>query len=216
MMLTSQTASAAPGTAPELELIDTSGNQVSMPITSPSAASPGDTGMDHGAGSASEHGSDPAPMPEMTGMSPEHGSGDMPEMSPSEHGSGDMPGMSPSEHGSGDMPGMNPSEHGSGDMPGMNPSEHGSGDMPGMSPSEHGSGDMPGMSPSEHGSGDMPGMSGHGASEKAAEDRPLAPVLGTFGGGAAAVMLTAGFMRRKDRAELEAKTTARAERRAKI
>jgi hypothetical protein len=177
MMLTSQTASAAPGTAPELELIDTSGNQVSMPITSPSAASPGDTGMDHGAGSASEHGSDPAPMPEMTGMSPEHGSGDMPEMSPSEHGSGDMPGMSPSEHGSGDMPGMNPSEHGS---------------------------------------GDMPGMSGHGASEKAAADRPLAPVLGTFGGGAAAVMLTAGFMRRKDRAELEAKTTARAERRAKI
>jgi len=64
--------------------------------------------------------------------------------------------------------------------------------------------DMPGMSHDEHGDG--------------AEDpvhRPLAPVLGTFGGGSAAVLLTAGMLRRKDRAANLAKKAARAAGRAK-
>jgi hypothetical protein len=59
----------------------------------------------------------------------------------------------------------------------------------------------------------MPGMSGvDGHSETAVASRPLAPVLGTFGGGTSAVMLTAGFLRRKDRAAGAAKQAARAAR----
>jgi hypothetical protein len=63
---------------------------------------------------------------------------------------------------------------------------------------------MPRMSP------EVPGKS---AAEEAV-DRPLAPVLGTFGGGTAAVMLTAGLLRRKDRATREAMTPARTDRRS--
>jgi len=99
--------------------------------------------------------------------------------------------------GSSGMPGM---DHGSGDMPGMNTDptpEPGSGDVPETNP-EHGSGDMPGMSPA------------HGDTEKTAEDRPLAPVLGTFGGGTSAVMLTAGLLRRRDRARGNAKEATHA------
>ncbi|HEX7536302.1 MAG TPA: hypothetical protein VF391_04790 [Dermatophilaceae bacterium] len=48
-----------------------------------------------------------------------------------------------------------------------------------------------------------------------AAPRPLAPVLGTFGGGSAAVLLTAGMMRRKDRAANLAKQAARAAGRAR-
>jgi hypothetical protein len=67
--------------------------------------------------------------------------------------------------------------------------------------------DMPGM--------DMPGMSPeHGATAEAPVHRPLAPVLGTFGGGSAAVLLTAGMLRRKDRAAGLAKKAARAAGRA--
>jgi len=56
----------------------------------------------------------------------------------------------------------------------------------------------------------MPGMDMGGSSHGAAADRPLAPVLGTFGGGTAAVLLTAGRLRRKDQAAGLAKKAARA------
>jgi len=74
-------------------------------------------------------------------------------------------------------------------------------------PDPHSS-DMPGMS------GDMPGMSGDGHSETAVANRPLTPVLGTFGGGTSAVMLAAGLLRRRDRARDQAKKAARAARRS--
>jgi len=57
---------------------------------------------------------------------------------------------------------------------------------------------------------DMPGMDMSGSSGGAAVHRPLAPVLGTFGGGTAVVLLTAGMMRRKDRTADLAKKAARA------
>jgi hypothetical protein len=68
--------------------------------------------------------------------------------------------------------------------------------------------EMPGM--------DMPGGSHdeHGEGTEAVVDRPLLPVLGTFGGGSAAVLLTAGMLRRKDRAANLAKKAARASGRA--
>ena len=93
---------------------------------------------------------------------------------------------------------------------------HGSADMPGMAPdASHGSEDMPGASPDSGGHSDVPGASsGHGISGSAA-DRPLAPVLGTFGGGASAVMLTAGLLRRRDKARAAAKQAARAARKAR-
>jgi hypothetical protein len=94
--------------------------------------------------------------------------GDMPQ---------DMPGM--------DMSGSSPAPT---DVPAMPQ------DMPGM--------DMGGSSPAPKApaqmSPDMPGMDMSGSSSGAAVHRPLAPVLGTFGGGTAAVLLAAGMMRRKD------------------
>jgi len=61
---------------------------------------------------------------------------------------------------------------------------------------------MPGM--------DMPGMDHeHGSTAESAQPRPLVPVLGTFGGGTSAVLLTAGFLRRKDRAASLAKRATR-------
>jgi hypothetical protein len=136
-------------------------------------------------------------------------SGDMPgmDMGP---GSRDVPPASAtptptptSDPGSGDMPGM------SGDMPGMD-MYPGPTDIPATKPTpDPHSSDMPGMS------GDMPGMSGgDGHSDTVAIDRPLAPVLGTFGGGTSAVMLTAVFLRRKDRAANAAKQASRAARKA--
>jgi hypothetical protein len=122
----------------------------------------------------------------------------------------DMPPTSTDEHGSMDMdmemPTTSPHEHGSGEAT-TSPHEHGSGE-PTTSPDEHGSDDMPGMTPGEKMSG------GHGDTDKAAVVRPLVPVLGTFGGGAAAVMLTAGVIRRKDQAKNAAKDAARAARRS--
>jgi len=53
----------------------------------------------------------------------------------------------------------------------------------------------------------------HGGTAAAAPDRPLAPVLGVFGGGTSAVMLSAGLLRRKDRTRSQAKAAARAARR---
>jgi hypothetical protein len=134
--------------------------------------------------------------------------------------SSDMPGMDMGP-GSSDVPTADPTpaatpDPGSGDMPGM------SGDMNGMdmypvpkdmpatkpTPGPHSS-DMPGMS------GDMPGMSGEaGHSGTAVANRPLAPVLATFGGGTSAVMLAAGLLRRRDRARDLAKIAGRAARRS--
>jgi hypothetical protein len=126
---------------------------------------------------------------------------------PAPAGAGDMSGMdmsgsSPAPTDPAETPGM------SGDMPGMNmdpgaaysdvpePSP-----TPTASPDAPGGMDMPGM--------DMPGSRAHSDATGSAAHRPLAPVLGTFGGGTAAVMLTAGFMRRKDRAASIAKNAAR-------
>jgi hypothetical protein len=82
-----------------------------------------------------------------------------------------------------------PPRSSAGDMPGM--------DMPGM--------DLPGM--------DLPGTAHqHGGMAGSAADRPLAPVLGTFGGGTVVVLLTAGLMRRKDRDRLRAREGIRAAR----
>jgi hypothetical protein len=90
-------------------------------------------------------------------------------------------------------------------MPGMN-----------MGPTPApGSGDMPGMN-MDPGAGysDHPGTSpGHANAGEAAAARPLAPVLGTFGGGTSAVMLAAGFLRRRDRTRGQAKEASRAARR---
>jgi hypothetical protein len=71
--------------------------------------------------------------------------------------------------------------------------------------------DMPGMT-HEHSSGDSPWKT-HDHGTTAAQDRPLAPVLGAFGGGTAAVLLSAGFLRRRDGARSQAKQAARAVRR---
>ncbi|HEY8653793.1 MAG TPA: hypothetical protein VIL87_12005 [Dermatophilaceae bacterium] len=100
-----------------------------------------------------------------------------------------------------DEAGSAQSNSSSGHMAGMN--------MPGM--------DMSGSDPTPTPSmaADMPGMDMSGDHEHAttaASARPLAPVLGTFGGGTSAVLLTAGFLRRKDRAANQARkaaTTAR-------
>jgi hypothetical protein len=48
-----------------------------------------------------------------------------------------------------------------------------------------------------------------GSSTGAAASRPLAPVLGTFGGATAVVLLTAGMVRRKDLAADLIKKAAR-------
>jgi len=121
-----------------------------------------------------------------------------------------MPGMNMGPTpapGSGDMPGMN-MDPGAGysDVPATSHTptpDHASGDMPGM--------DMPGM---DSGSGDAHGTSpGHANAGEAAAARPLAPVLGTFGGGTSAVMLAAGFLRRRDRTRGQAKEASRAARR---
>jgi hypothetical protein len=98
----------------------------------------------------------------------------------------DMPGM--------DMGGSTPAPTGAPipqDMPGM--------DMGGGSPAPAAPDNMP---------PDMPGMDMGGSPHGAAANRPLAPVLGTFGGGAAAVLLTAGMLRRKDQAAGLAKKAA--------
>ena len=122
-------------------------------------------------------------------------SGSSPAPAPADHGG--MPGMDMSGSTPTPTPTMDP------DMPGM--------DMPGSTPTPTPpmDPDMPGM--------DMPGSSHdeHGSTAEAAPDRPLAPVLGTFGGGSAAVLLTAGMLRRKDRAANLAKQAARAAGRAR-
>jgi hypothetical protein len=109
----------------------------------------------------------------------------------------DMPGMDMSGGSSPEPP---PPADMPQDMPGM--------DMGGSSPEPTIPADMP---------PDMPGMDmtgdshGHGA----AGQKPLAPVLGTFGGATSAVLLSAGMMRRKDRALSLAKRASRISGRAK-
>src|SRR5664279_6288929 len=136
-------------------------------------------------------GSDTSPTPASTAGMP----ADMPGM--------DMSGSAPAPTASmpADMPGM--------DMSGTDPTPAPTfsmpADMPGMdmsggnSPAPSG----PAMSP------DMPGMDMSGSSTGAAASRPLAPVLGTFGGASAAVLLTAGMMRRKNLAADLIKKAAR-------
>ena len=112
-------------------------------------------------------------------------------------GAGDATAGGPPPTPSGDMPGM--------DMPGM---DSGSGHTTATSPPPTGTGEMPGM--------EMPGMDHeHGNTAESPPDRPLAPVLGTFGGGTSAVLLTAGLLRRKDRAASLAKKATRLARKAK-
>jgi len=59
------------------------------------------------------------------------------------------------------------------------------------------------------------GAHSHGEATAPDPERPLAPVLGTFGGASSAVLLTAGMLRRKDRAASLAKKAARIAGRAK-
>ncbi len=62
----------------------------------------------------------------------------------------------------------------------------------------------------------MPGMyMSEVVSDEAVQSQPLAPVLGTFGVTTTAVMLAAGFLRRKDRATRGTKKAARAARAAR-
>ena len=104
----------------------------------------------------------------------------------------DEAGSAQSNSSSGGMAGMN--------MPGM--------DMSGSEPTPTPSmaADMPGM--------DMSGA-GHEHATTVALARPLAPVLGTFGGGTSAVLLAAGFLRRKDRAANQTRKAATAARRGR-
>ena len=152
----------------------------------------GMAGMDHGSGDASTSApvaADAGGMPGMDMPGMDSGTGDATAGGPPPTPSGDMPGM--------DMPGM--------DMPGM---DSGSGHATASPPPPTGSGEMPGM--------DMPGMEHeHGNTAESAQPRPLVPVLGTFGGATSAVLLGAGFLRRKDRAASLAKKATRLARKAK-
>jgi hypothetical protein len=163
----------------------------------------GMAGMDHGSGEtavSSPTTADAGGMPGMDMPGMDSGTGDATAGGPPPTPSGDMPGM--------DMPGMDmsgststPTPTMAADMPGMDMS----GSTPTPTPSS--SGDMPGM--------DMPGMDHeHGNTAESAQPRPLAPVLGTFGGGTSAVLLGAGFLRRKDRAASLAKKATRLARKA--
>jgi hypothetical protein len=148
-------------------------------------------------------GDSPAPMShEMAGM-------DMSGTPTQAPMSGDMPGM---DHGSGGAPVNAPSS----DSPVSKPEATISGPHQGAEGStEHShastkkpstSGDMPGM--------DMPGDAHQHGATGASTPKPLVPVLGTFGGASAAVMLSAGMMRQKDRGKLRAKKATRAARRS--
>ena len=121
----------------------------------------------------------------------------------------DMPGMDMS----GTQPTPTPAPSMAPDMPGMDMS----GTQPTPTPAPSMAADMPGMdmSKTDSGSGDAHGASpGHSSmADEAAPARPLAPVLGTFGGGTSAVLLAAGFLRRRDRAATQARKAAVAARR---
>ena len=126
------------------------------------------------------------------------------------------PGSSPSPAMSGDMPGM---DHGSADVPASSPSPTSPGHVHGTEPgSAHGPASSPSPTSPAHVHGTEPGSdvpgagSPHGKTEGPAPERPVAAVLGTFGGASSAVLLSAGFLRRKDRARNQVKQAARAAR----
>jgi hypothetical protein len=164
----------------------------------------GMAGMNHGSGQMPANSPSPTMADDMPGM--DHGSAGMPVSSPSPTMADDMPGM---DHGSGGMPTSSPWPSMADDMPGM---DHGHADnKPATSPTPTMADDMPGM---DHGSADVHGGgTEHGDAAAVAPDRPVAAVLGTFGGASSAVMLSAVFLRRKDRIRSEAKQAARAARR---
>ena len=145
-------------------------------------------------------------------------SSDMAGMAGMDHGSGDAHASSSSPSGSGDMPGMDMSGmdmSGGASTPTPTPTPSMAADMPGMDMS--GTEPTPTPTPTPSMAADMPGMDMSGDHEHAttaASARPLAPVLGTFGGGTSAVLLAAGFLRRKDRIANQAKQAARATRRS--
>ena len=137
------------------------------------------------------------------------------------------PGHSPTPTMSNDMPGM---DHG--DLPGSTPSpspsagapakthDHSSGNghdsspTPTLSADGHGTAHEHGNTPSPTASAD--GHTEHGGAQGTAEpapDRPLAPVLGAFGGASSVVMLSAAFLRRKDQAGSTARQAARGDNR---
>ena len=135
----------------------------------------------------------------------------------------DEAGSAQSNSSSGGMAGMNmPGMDMSGSDPTPTPTPSMAADMPGMdmsgtdptpeptptpTPTPSMAADMPGM--------DMSGGHEHGATTESVSARPLAPVLGTFGGGTSAVLLAAGFLRRKDRAANQARNAATAARRGR-
>ena len=129
----------------------------------------------------------------------------------------DEAGSAQSNSSSGGMAGMNmPGMDMSGSDPAPTPTPSMAADMPGMDMS----GTEPTPTPTPSMAADMPGMdmSGgheHGATTESVSARPLAPVLGTFGGGTSAVLLAAGFLRRKDRAANQARNAATAARRGR-
>ena len=98
-----------------------------------------------------------------------------------------------------------------------------SGDMPGM---DHGSAEVPGKAHDEavpgkkHDDG-APGSPwktpehSHAVKVEVVPDQPLAAVLGTFGVGSGAVMISAGVLRHRDRAADRVKAAARAARRSR-
>jgi uncharacterized protein involved in copper resistance len=139
----------------------------------------------------------------MAGM--DHGSEVAPESSQSTASPGDMAGMDGMDHETPEADHHAPgTDNDSGDVPGM--------EKPASTPTPTMAEDMPGM---DHSTGDSTGVSPeHGDTVEAASNRPLAPVLGAFGGGTSAVLLTAGFLRRKDRAADRDKQAARAARRS--
>jgi len=115
------------------------------------------------------------------------------------------------DHGSGAAPAPSPSTAMPDDMAGM---DHGSGEATKGSPTP-----TPTPTPTAGSGGmaeDMPGMDMPGGSKapEAVVDRPLAPVLGTFGGGTAVVLVAAVVVRGRDQAKARVKEAARAARRA--
>ena len=127
---------------------------------------------------------------------------------------------SPTPSMSGDMPDK---EHGSGHAPVSSPTPTMTDDMAGM---EHGSAEVPGKGHDEPAPGKKhddgaPGSPwktpehSHGVEVEVVPDQPLAAVLGTFGVGSGAVMVSAVVLRHRDRARIRVKAAARAARRSR-
>ena len=120
---------------------------------------------------------------------------------------------------SSDMPGM---KHASVIVPLSPPTPTMTDDMAGM---DHGSAEVPGKAHDEPAPGKKhddgaPGSPwktpehSHAVEVEVVPDQPLAAVLGTFGVGSGAVMISAGVLRHRDRARIRVKAAARAARRS--